>query len=59
MYDFESVDQEEKDDQTEGQPLILDGTVHLDYSVDEQALRVKGLIELVGEYAGWHPDRES
>ena len=40
MYDFESVDQEEKDDQTEGQPLILDGTVHLDYSDDEQALRV-------------------
>jgi hypothetical protein len=59
MYDYESVEQEEMDDMIEGQPLILDGTVNLDYSDDEQAPRVKGLIELVGEYAGWHPDRES
>jgi hypothetical protein len=56
MYDFESIDQEEMeemDDMIEGQPLVLDGTVNLDYSDCEQAPRVKGLIELVGEYAGW------
>ena len=59
MYDYESVEQEEMDDMIESQPLILDGTVNLDYSDDEQALRVKGLIELVGEYAGWNPDQKS
>ena len=59
MYDYESVDQEELDDMIEGQPLVLDGTVNLDYTDYEQAPRVKGLIELVGEYAGWHPDQKS
>jgi hypothetical protein len=59
MYDYESVEQEEMDDMIESQPLILDGTVNLDYSDDEQALRVKGLIELVSEYAGWNPDQKS
>jgi hypothetical protein len=59
MYDYESVEQEEMDDMIESQPLILDGTVNLDYSDDEQALRVKGLIELVTEYAGGQPDQES
>jgi hypothetical protein len=58
MYDYESVDQEEMDDMIEAQPLVLDGTVNLDYSDCEQALRIKGLIELVGEYAGWNSDRE-
>ncbi len=53
MYDYESVDKEEMEDMIEGQPLILDGTVNLDYSDCEQAPRIKGLIELVGEYAGW------
>jgi len=53
MYDYESVEQEEMEDMIEGQPLILDGTVNLDYSDCEQAPRIKGLIELVGEYAGW------
>ena len=59
MYDHESVEQEEMDDMIENQPLILDGTVNLDYSDDEQDLRVKGLIELVTEYAGGQPDQES
>jgi hypothetical protein len=58
MYDFESVDQEEMSDMVEGQPLVLDGTVNLDYSDDEQAPQIKGLIELVAEYAGWNSDRE-
>jgi hypothetical protein len=53
MYDFESVDQEEMEDMIESQPLVLDGTVNLDYSDCEQDPRIKGLIELVGEYAGW------
>ena len=59
MYDYESVDQEEVEDMIEGQPLILDGTVNLDYSNCEQAPRIKGLIELVGEYAGWKQDRNN
>ena len=53
MYDYESVDQEEMEDMIEGQPLVLDGTVNLDYSDCEDDLQIKGLIELVGEYAGW------
>ena len=59
MYDYESVDQEEMNDMIEGQPLVLDGTVNLDYSEDEPAPRIKGLIELVGEYAGWNPPRDN
>jgi hypothetical protein len=58
MYDYESVDQEEMNDMIEGQPLVLDGTVNLDYSDYEQAPQIKGLIELVAEYAGWNSDRE-
>lgn len=53
MYDYESIDQEEMKDMIESQPLVLDGTVNLDYTDYEQAPRVKGLIELVGEFAGW------
>jgi hypothetical protein len=59
MYDYESVDQEELDDMIEGQPLVLDGTVNLDYTDYEQAPRVRGLIELVSEYAGWNSDQEN
>ena len=59
MYDYESVNQEELDDMIEGQPLVLDGTVNLDYTDFEQAPRIRGLIELVSEYAGWDPDREN
>jgi hypothetical protein len=59
MYDHDSVEQEEMDNMIESQPLILDGTVNLDYSDDEHDLRVKGLIELVTEYAGGQPDQES
>ena len=58
MYDYESVDQEEMSDMIEGQPLVLDGTVNLDYSDYEQVPQIKGLIELVAEYAGWSSDRE-
>ena len=58
MYDYESVDQEEMNDMIKGQPLVLDGTVNLDYSDYEQVPQIKGLIELVAEYAGWNSDRE-
>ncbi len=30
--------------------LVLDGTVNLDYSSEDDAPRVKGLIELINEY---------
>jgi hypothetical protein len=30
--------------------LVLDGTVNLDYSSDDEPPRVKGLIELINEY---------
>ena len=59
MYDYESVDQEELDDMIEGQPLVLDGTVNLDYTDYEQTPRIRGLIELVSGYAGWKPDQGS
>jgi hypothetical protein len=59
MYDYESVDQEELDDMIEGHPLVLDGTVNLDYTDYEQAPRVRGLIELVSEYAGWNSNQEN
>ena len=59
MYDYESVDQQELDDMIEGHPLVLDGTVNLDYTDDEQAPRIRGLIELVSGYAGWNPDSEN
>jgi hypothetical protein len=55
MYDYESAAQEDIEDMIQDQPLVLDGTVNLDYSEDEPAPRIKGLIELVGEYAGWNP----
>ena len=59
MYDYESVDQEELDDMTERQSLVLDGTVNLDYTDYEQAPRIRGLIELVSGYAGMKRNQES
>ena len=35
--------------------LVFDGTVHLDYSDDNQVPRVKGLIELLNQYFGDKP----
>ncbi|HUV20174.1 MAG TPA: hypothetical protein VMZ32_00165 [Gammaproteobacteria bacterium] len=52
MYDYEIADQKGIDELNQGQLLVLDGTVHLDYSDDEQIPRVKGLLELLGEYIG-------
>jgi hypothetical protein len=50
MYDYERFEQENIDDMIEGQPLVLDGTVHLDYSEDEQVPRIRGLLELLCQY---------
>lgn len=32
--------------------LILDGTVHMDDSEDTTVPRIKGLVELIGDYFG-------
>jgi len=52
MSDYQRANQEQKEDRFENQPLLLDGTVHLEYSEDEQAPRIKGLIELLSDYVG-------
>jgi len=43
-------------DKTEDQHLILDGTVNLDYSDNNQIPRVKGLIELLNKYFSNNPN---
>ena len=43
-------DAESKVDTTEDQHLVLDGTVNLDYSDEDQVPRVKGLVELLNQY---------
>ena len=51
MFDYESADLEDIDEMFEGHLLVLDGTVNLDYAEDEQIPRIKGLLELLSEYA--------
>jgi len=43
-------DTESEEDTTEDQHLVLDGTVNLDYSDEDQVPRVKGLVELLNQY---------
>ncbi len=45
-------DKESKEDTatTEDQHLVLDGTVNLDYSDEDQVPRVKGLVELLSQF---------
>lgn len=50
MFYFEDKEPKEKTDTTEDQHLVLDGTVYLDYSDDDQIPRIKGLIELLNKY---------
>ncbi len=50
MLNIENTEIEEKAEKTEDQRLILDGTVNLDDSDDDQIPRVKGLIELLNQY---------
>jgi hypothetical protein len=51
MHYPEDTEPKEHTDTTEDQPLVLDGTVNLDYS-DDDVPHIKGLIELLKEYFG-------
>jgi hypothetical protein len=46
----DDVKPKKNDDVTDNQHLVLDGTVNLDYSDDEEDSRIKGLIELLKGY---------
>ncbi|MHC4857594.1 MAG: hypothetical protein ACYTBY_07340 [Planctomycetota bacterium] len=50
MLNIENTEIEEKAEKAGDQRLILDGTVNLDDSDDDQIPRVKGLIELLNQY---------
>ena len=52
MFYPEDNESEDATDNTENSPLVLDGTVNLDYSDDDQTPRIKGLIELLNQYLG-------
>ena len=52
MLNIENTEIEEKAEKPEDQHLVLDGTVFLDDSDDDQIPRVKGLIELLNQYFG-------
>ena len=52
MLNIENTEIEEKAEKAGDQRLILDGTVNLDDSDDDQIPRVKGLIELLNQYFG-------
>ena len=52
MLNIENTEIEEKAEKTEDQHLVLDGTVNLYDSDDDQIPRVKGLIELLNQYFG-------
>ena len=52
MLNIENTEIEVKAEKTEGQHLVLDGTVNLYDSDDDQIPRVKGLIELLNQYFG-------
>ena len=55
MLNIENTEIEEKAEKPEDQHLVLDGTVFLDDSDDDQIPRVKGLIELLNQYFGDKP----
>ncbi len=55
MLNIENTEKEEKAEKIQDQHLILDGTVSLDASDDDQIPRVKGLIELLNQYFGDKP----
>ena len=50
MLNTENTEVEEKAEKIEDQHLVLDGTVNLYDSDDDQIPRVKGLIELLNQY---------
>ena len=52
MLNVKNTEIEEKAEKTPDQHLVLDGTVNLHDSDDDQIPRVKGLIELLNQYFG-------
>jgi hypothetical protein len=50
MFDHGDKELEDLPATTPDPKLVLDGTVNLDYSSDDETPRVKGLIELINEY---------
>jgi len=55
MSNIENTETEGNAEKTEDQHLVIDGTVYLDDSDDDQIPRVKGLIELLNQYFGDKP----
>ena len=50
MFYNKEAEPKKDTDKTDNQHLVLDGTVNLDYSDDEEDSRIKGLIELLKGY---------
>ena len=50
MFYHGDIEPEDLTEMTLDPKLVLDGTVNLDYSSEDEAPRVKGLIELINEY---------
>lgn len=55
MYCFEDRKPQARADSNTQQPLVLDGTVYLDY-VDEEPSQENGLLLLLKQYLGAKPD---
>ena len=56
MQHPENTEKKDNSNTDDRQRLVLDGTVNLDYSDEEQVPRVKGLIELLNQYFGKKPE---
>jgi len=63
LFEFEElsmyypIDTEPKEDTTEDQHLVLDGTVNLYDSDEDEVPRVKGLIELLSQFFSDKPNQ--
>lgn len=57
MFYPESNEPKQKTETNEDQRLLLDGTVNPEYSEDDAAPRVRGLIELINQYFRNKPDQ--
>ena len=58
MFYPEFEEPKQKSETNEDQRLLLDGTVNPEYSGDDVAPRVKGLIELINQYFGKKPGQK-
>lgn len=50
MRHSEETEKKPNTDTVDRQRLVLDGTANLDYAEAEEIPRVKGLLELLGQY---------